>query len=501
MKSIIELSAVKAKEYLLKQESYINFDLPVYFSFQDLLNLLDKKLSGKKLSDFRISNPRDYDDVNYCIINNKDGKYAWRPYQLIYPAIYVSLVHCITEKNNWSLIQKRFRDFQHNDKIECHSLPMISEDEEKTNKESQIFTWWQMIEQKSITLSLDYRYCLQTDITDCYGSIYTHSIPWSIHTKAEAKKTENRTKLSLIGVNIDSHLQDMSFGQTNGIPQGSTLMDFIAEMVLGYVDELISTKLIELDIKDYHILRYRDDYRIFTNNPFEAEQITKVLSELLFDMGLKLNASKTEASDNIIKSAIKPDKRYWITNKRITENKQKWLIQLYLLSEDFPNSGTLETQMKEFLDVLKMSEREDPNIESLVSLVTEIAVRNPRVVPTSVAILSLLIRQIKDTTVKKLIIKRIYGKFQQIPNSSYLKVWLQRLSIKIDETIIYDELLCKKVVNKDVRIWNVDWTNKSLRELIIKTPIILSSKVKTLRAVVSKNEINRMATRRAYDYE
>ena len=57
------------------------------------------------------------------------------------------------------------------------------------------------------------------------------------------------------------------------------------------------------------------------------------------------------------------------------------------------------------------------------------------------------------------------------------------------------------MVNKDVRIWNVDWTNKSLRELIIKTPIILSSKVKTLRAVVSKNEINRMATRRAYDYE
>ena len=93
---------------------------------------------------------------------------------------------------------------------------MISEDEEKTNKESQIFTWWQMIEQKSITLSLDYRYCLQTDITDCYGSIYTHSIPWSIHTKVEAKKAENRTKLSLIGVNIDSHLQDMSFGQLMG---------------------------------------------------------------------------------------------------------------------------------------------------------------------------------------------------------------------------------------------------------------------------------------------
>jgi len=56
MKSIIELSAVKAKEYLLKQESYINFDLPVYFSFQDLLNLLDKNFQVKNflISEFQI---------------------------------------------------------------------------------------------------------------------------------------------------------------------------------------------------------------------------------------------------------------------------------------------------------------------------------------------------------------------------------------------------------------------------------------------------------------
>lgn len=501
VKSILELKGEEAKEFLLKQESYVNYDLPVYFSFQELLNKVDRAFKKKSLSDFKKSNPRDYDDVNYYILNNKDGKYSWRPFQIINPALYVSLVHRITEKDNWRLIKKRFRDFQKNDKIECHSLPMVSETEDKTDKETQIFTWWQMIEQKSISLSLDYRYMLQTDITDCYSSIYTHSIPWSIHTKKEAKKKENRNNNSLVGVAIDNHLQDMNYGQTNGIPQGSVIMDFIAEMVLGYIDELLSKKLSDLKITNYKILRYRDDYRVFTNNPFEAEQITKALSEILTDMGLKLNASKTEASGNVIKSSIKPDKRYWIANQRITGNKQKWLIQLYLLSENFPNSGTLDTQMGDFLEVLNKSKRNDTNVETLISLVTEIAFRNPRVVPTAIAILSFLLKQIDGKHAKILILIRIYEKFQQIPNSSFLKIWLQRLSIKIDKSIVYDESLCNKVLDNSEKIWNVEWLNKNLKDKIEKTPIIISSKVKTLRAVVSKKEVERMARRKAYDYE
>lgn len=501
MKRLIDLNSNEARKFLLKEECYVNFDLPVYFKFQDLLNVVDKSLRGKRLSDLRTSNPRDYDDINYFILNNKDGRYSWRPFQLINPALYVSLVHKITEEANWNVIIERFKKFQYNDKIKCHSLPMVSESEDKTDKESQIFTWWQMIEQKSIDLSLDYRYILQTDITDCYGSIYTHSIPWSIHTKKEAKKKKNRNNNSLIGVAIDNHLQDMSYGQTNGIPQGSILMDFIAEIVLGYVDLLLSKKLRELKIMYYQILRYRDDYRVFTNNPYEAEQITKVLSELLSEMGLKLNASKTEASDNIIKSSLKPDKRYWITNQRITGNKQKWLIQLHLLSENFPNSGTLDTQMRDFLKVVIESKRKDDNVETLISIVTEIAFKNPRVIPTAVGIISYLLKQIETRTEKKKIIKRIYDKFQQIPNSDLLNIWLQRLTIKIDNSLIYEELICKKVFDINEQIWNTDWLNNDLKNKIDKTPIIIESKVKTLKAVISKLEVKRMTRKKAYDYE
>ncbi len=44
-------------------------------------------------------------------------------------------------------------------------------------------------------------------------------------------------------------------------------MDFIAEIVLGYADTLITTEIKAAKILDYKILRYRDDYRIFVNSP------------------------------------------------------------------------------------------------------------------------------------------------------------------------------------------------------------------------------------------
>ena len=501
MKRLIELSAAEARSFLLKAESYVNFDLPMYFKFQDLLDGVGAELNGKLLSDYRDSNPRDYDDINYKLLTNKDGKYAWRPFQIIHPAIYVSLVNKITEEANWATIIDRFTLFRSNDRIECHSIPVVSESEDKSDKDTQIYTWWQMIEQRSIALAIDYQYMLQTDISDCYGSIYTHSIPWAIHTKEEAKKRENRDRNTFIGVVIDKHLQDMSYGQTNGIPQGSTLMDFIAEMVLGYVDTLLTEKINELGITDYRILRYRDDYRIFSNNPFESDQITKALSEILTEMGLKLNAEKTEASDDVIKTSLKPDKRYWIANKRVTENKQKWLIQLYLLSEKFPNSGTLFNQMREFLRVVQTSERKDPNIHTLISLVVEIAYRNPRVAPTAIAILTFLLNQIEDAAEKQDTVNRIKSKFAQIPNSGLLKVWLQRLFLKIDNTIVYEEVLCQKVGAPNTQVWNTEWLNAKLRGIIEGIPIVDYAAIEALEEVATEEEIEEIVEAKAYDYQ
>ena len=168
------------------------------------------------------------------------------------------------------------------------------------------------------------------------------------------------------------------------------------------------------------------------------------------------------------------------------------------MSEQFPNSGTLDTQMREFLKVLENSKRKDSNIETLISLVTEIAYRNPRVSPTSIAILSLFLKQIENKEDKLAIIKRIRNKFFQIPNSSLLKVWLQRLYLKIDETVEYDEPLCKKVLEDKVTIWNTEWLNQDLKTIIDKTSILKETQVKNLKKHITKKEIKFIASVKPY---
>jgi len=100
-KSVLELSHDEARNFFLKAEGYCRLDLPPYIIFGELIAVVHAILSGKKLSDLSIK-PRDYDDINHTILNNKDGRYAWRPFQFIHPALYVSLVHGITEEPNWT---------------------------------------------------------------------------------------------------------------------------------------------------------------------------------------------------------------------------------------------------------------------------------------------------------------------------------------------------------------------------------------------------------------
>ena len=85
----------------MKADSYCSVDLPPYFVFDNLIAKVHEQLDGKTLANLS-NHPRDYDDVNYTILNNKDGKYAWRPFQLIHPALYVSLVHYMTEDAHWN---------------------------------------------------------------------------------------------------------------------------------------------------------------------------------------------------------------------------------------------------------------------------------------------------------------------------------------------------------------------------------------------------------------
>lgn len=497
MNTVLNLNHEEAREFFLKEESYCGFDLPEYFDFQGLLNKLSSELRGKSLRESTTGiKPWDIEGVNHVLINNKDGKFAWRPFQLIHPAMYVFLINEITKEDNWGLILQRFKEFSQDEKIECYSIP-VSEVNDRTDKQNQIYEWWQNVEQRSLVLSLDYSHLIHLDITDCYGSLYTHSISWSLDTIEEAKKPENRNNYSLIGVSIDKHIQAMSYGQTNGIPQGSVLMDFIAEMVLGLGDSWISEKLQKKGIEDYKIIRYRDDYRIFTNSPFQSSEIAKIISEILLKLNFKINPSKTISTEDVVLGSLKEDKIHWIYNKRRTENIQQWLIQLYVLGKEYPNSGALYRETKHFLDWLEEKENSEEGLEIqqpeiLVSLLVHLAYNNPRLFALVSASLSFIISKIENHEKKIELALRVTRKFNQLPNTSYLNVWLQRLTFKIDPHIEYDGLLSDYVRDTSICIWNSEWLNRKYSDIINTTDIVNRGLIDAMQETFSKEEIDQL---------
>lgn len=486
MKRILDMSNDDAKLFLLKNKSYFSLDLPPYFDFNNLLLSIDNKLNGKDLKNFYKDNktipPKSCENVNYKFLHNKDGKFDWRPFEIIHPALYVYLVNVICEKDNWKKINERFKLFQKNKKIVCCSIPYESSNK-KMDKKDTILNWWNTFEQKSISMSLKFNCMAITDITNCYGSIYTHSIAWAVETKNIAKKDHSDT---LLGNKIDKIIQDMSYGQTNGIPQGSVLTDFIAEIVLGYADEQISSEINKNKIKDYSILRYRDDYRIFAQNEYDLNVILKIITEVLSELNFKLNTQKTSITDDIITNSIKKDKANILVNNYIVLNNiQKSLFNIRNFSLIYPNSGSLLKLLTEVYEQqIKPLKKKPKNVEQIISILVDIMYRNPKTYNLCVLILSVIFSFLGKTTINK-DINLISKKFKNLPNTNYIDIWLQRLTIANNIDRKYSCTLCQKIYS-EVKIWNSDWLNLEIDESLI----INNERIKSISPIIQEEEVN-----------
>lgn len=485
-RSIVELSCGEARQFFLKRESYCTMDLPPYFDFSDILKNVAEVLAEKTLSSSLSKKPRDLEHINHLVLNNKDGRYDWRPLELIHPALYVGLVDAITGTDAWRLICKRFDFFRGNPKVKCLSLPVESPNDQ-TDRAELVAHWLQSVEQKSLELSLDYEFIIQTDIVDCYAAIYTHSVAWALHGKGVAKK--KRHDKSLVGNVIDGFLQDMHQGQTNGIPQGSILMDFIAEMVLGYADSELTKKL-ACDKEEYQILRYRDDYRIFVNSPQVGERILKCLTEVMIDLGLKLGPSKTGISGEVIRSAVKKDKLDWLFRRRGDRDLQKRLLVIHDHSIEHPNSGSLVVAMQKYHERITKEERVDSPLP-LAAIVVDVAYRNPRTYPFSAAILSKLISSLETDKEKEKLIRKIAARFRQIPNTGHMEIWLQRISLKFASEGKFEEPLCRLVSEDCAEVWNNDWISyPALRKAVDPKTIIDRKVLEGMDEIIPVGEVD-----------
>ena len=172
------------------------------------------------------------------------------------------------------------------------------------------------------------RYVLRTDIVQFYRSIYTHSIPWALHSKALAKA--NRS-LALIGNKLDYWVRMGQDQQTVGIPIGPDTSLVLAELIMHRCDEALLTKLPGLQGH-----RFIDDYELAFQTRTEAEEAFHILELCLSEYELALNSKKT----NILELPL-PLEEPWVTELKLFDFRSSRSGQAADLSNYFSKAYTL----------------------------------------------------------------------------------------------------------------------------------------------------------------
>ena len=135
------------------------------------------------------------------------------------------------------------------------------------------------------------RYEIRLDISAFFDSIYTHSIPWAIHTIPVAKK--NKFDMTLLGNQLDKRMQAMNYNQTNGILVGNAVSRIIAEIILCTIDKAIENKF-----RDIKCRRFVDDYYIYTKDSGRIQEIISFIRTNLAQYELCFNENKIQVNES-----------------------------------------------------------------------------------------------------------------------------------------------------------------------------------------------------------
>ncbi len=530
-KNVLSLESKEAMDFFLKSEQYHGFELPEYFVFDELLQNVKNAIGDIPYEECiqDETSLENLSDVNLDILLNKDGRYAVRPIILANPFLYYFLVREICNEQSWTLIKKLFEKFQVPHITSC-ALPVIPKEKEPFHKSTTIINWWSSMEQRSIELSLEYRYMFVTDITNCYGSVNPQAFDWAFSFKDTQYEKDNESSISK---SIQKYLRAFQQGRNIGIPQGSAIFDFIGEIILGYSDLLLHEAIQKTGITNpYEIIRYRDDYRIFCNDKDVLEKISYILQHVLESLNFRMNSKKTKISDSIVTDAVKSDKLAYIYNTPIFNKKgcdfdsfEKHLLYILMFARQYPDSGSIKTMLsdidKRMEDWLKPYEEEvttiplveggEPSTEKITkqrrlvggsiramsAICTQIALENVGCCHYALRVLSRMVDSLKDKNEKSAIISLVYSKLCNQPNSDYNQLWLQNITYQQDKkngTSPYNMRLCCVVAgDKSVELWNNKWVKPELLSNLHVNRIVNAETLKKVTPVIMFRE------RRAYD--
>ncbi|MDO4197156.1 MAG: RNA-directed DNA polymerase, partial [Prevotellaceae bacterium] len=494
--------------------------------------------------------PEELSDVNLDILLNKDGRYAVRPIMLANPFLYYFLVREVCNEQNWAIVKGLFDKFKVPHITSC-AIPVIPKEKETFHKATTINNWWNSMEQRSIELSLEYRYMFVTDITNCYGSVNPQTFDWAFTLKSTSFETDGESQ---IAKNIQLYLRAFQQGRNIGIPQVSAIFDFVGEIILGYSDlllhEALQAKAQEYEeqgktFPEYEIIRYRDDYRVFCSNREALEDISYILQQVLERLNFRMNSQKTKISDSIVTDAVKSDKLAYIYNTPIFNKKgvdfdsfEKHLLYILMFSRQYPDSGSVRTMLSDIdkriedhlksLDEKAKSKAEDweavnlgdetepaktkgifselktynppkyipgGSIRALSAVCIQIALENVGCAHYALRVISRMIDSLTDMDEKRSIIDLVYHKLCNQPNSSYNQLWLQNMTYtqdKMQGTSPYTLRLCQLVAGKAVEpLWNNDWLKSELTTNLPYDSVVNGETLKKVTPVITFRETRR----------
>ena len=546
-RNILTLNHDEAMDFFMKSEQYHGFELPEYFTFDQVLKNVREKIGVTPYEECVQENisPEELSDVNLDILLNKDGRYAVRPIILANPFLYYFLVREVCCESNWQVIKDLFEKFNVPHITSC-AIPVIPNEKEPFHKATTINNWWNSMEQRSIELSLEYRYMFVTDITNCYGSINPQTFDWAFTLKDTTIATGIQ---SPIAQNIQKFLRALQQGRNIGIPQGSAIFDFVGEIILGYSDlllhESLQAKAKEYEgqgktFPDYEIIRYRDDYRIFCSNREALEDISYILQQVLERLNFRMNSQKTKISDSIVTDAVKSDKLAYIYNTPIFNKKgvdfdsyEKHLLFILMFARQYSDSGSIKTMLsdidkrleewlhpqdekKETDSILwgdvdlsddghfvktKRKKAQEPyyipggSVRAMSAICIQIALENVGCAHYALRIISRMIDSLKDMSEKQSIINLVYNKLCNQPNSDYNQLWLQNMTYTQDKkngTSPYSLRLCKLVMgNIKEPLWNNGWIRAEFVQNMPIASIVDKETLKKVTPVITFRETRR----------
>lgn len=220
---------------------------------------------------------RDYwDDIRNVFRNNTYGdKYK------------ISRIHIRKRTDNHGLFEMNYDLFDAPN--EYDQIPTVPENQ---NSDSSLFQMnyknWKEDGDPILDYSLGKKYVVKTDITQCFPSIYTHSIPWALVGKNNAKM--NRRDNSKWYNKIDRACLKMRNSETHGLMIGPHASNLLSEIILTTVDK-------ELRAKGYDYIRNIDDYTCYTETHEKAERFIIDLNYELRQYDLSINHKKTTIED------------------------------------------------------------------------------------------------------------------------------------------------------------------------------------------------------------